>query len=51
MVISPQFDERFSFDGELALVKTGGKYGYIDITGSYKINPRFKIYIIGIIIL
>ena len=34
IVISPQFDSAYPFEDGLALVKIGGKSGYIDKTGN-----------------
>ena len=41
MVIVPKFDYADWFYEELARVKIGDKYGYIDTTGEIVINPQF----------
>ena len=45
IVINPQFDESRSFSDGLARVRFGdfktGKWGFIDKTGHYVINPQF----------
>ncbi len=40
-MIEPQFDGAFPFDGGLADVRVGDKYGFIDKTGKFVIEPRF----------
>ena len=41
-MINPQFDYAEAFDGHLASVGLGHKYGaHIDRTGKYIINPQF----------
>ncbi len=42
-VISPQFDEAFTFAGNLlARVKTGNKWGYINTKGIFAVPPQFS---------
>ena len=41
IVISPQFDDAWSFSGGLAEVKVAKKWGYIDRTGEIAIKPQF----------
>jgi len=38
----PQFDRGYVFKENLARVKVGGKYGFIDRTGNYAIPPEYE---------
>ena len=43
MVINSQFDYAYAFtENELAKVRVGDKYGFIDKTGNLVINPQFE---------
>lgn len=39
--VKEQFDEAYPFVGDMALVKVGPYYGFIDDEGRYLINPRY----------
>lgn len=41
-VIQPQFDRAGKFSGDLAPVKMGNKWGYIDYTGTFVIPLQFE---------
>lgn len=41
VLISPRFDEAFSFDDGLALIRQDDKYGYINPKGEIVIRPQF----------
>ena len=41
-VVEPRFDYAEPFSDGIALVKVNDKYGYIDISGNYRIIPQFK---------
>ena len=41
VVIKRQFDEAYPFVEDLALVKIGDYYGFINNKGVYKINPQY----------
>lgn len=41
VVIAPQFESFFAFDGGLAAAVQGGKYGFIDKTGRWVIKPAY----------
>ncbi len=42
MVIEPRFDAAHDFSEGLAAVRVGQKWGYIDRTGEFAIEPRFR---------
>ena len=41
IVIKRQFDEAYPFVGDMALVKIGPYYGFIDEDGRYVVNPQY----------
>jgi len=41
MVINPQFDEAGNISDSMAVIRVGGKFGYIDRSGKMVINPQF----------
>jgi len=42
MIITPQFEDAYSFSEGLASIKMGNKFGYIDKTGNIIIAPQYK---------
>jgi hypothetical protein len=43
MAINPRFDNPPSFSDGLAAVSAGGRWGYVDEKGKYKIDPQFDL--------
>lgn len=42
MVVKPEYDKAQPFSGGLAAVAVNGKWGYIDQSGTFVIEPRFN---------
>ncbi|MBL0287904.1 MAG: WG repeat-containing protein [Bacteroidetes bacterium] len=41
ITINPQFEESFSFNGNLALISSAKKIGFINKEGKYVVNPQY----------